>query len=81
MVWRLSGHVFCDCRAKDVSVPAGSIAVFPPAHLSDDLIAIYTFLHDLSAPLGAAKMQLDDVRCPPQPSLALKSLACCARMH
>ena len=48
-------------RAKNVQVPPGSKEVFPPAELSDDFISIYTFLHDLSAPLGAAKMQLDDV--------------------
>ena len=48
-------------RAGRVEVPAGSKEVFPSAALSDDFISIYTFLHDLSAPLGAAKMQLEDV--------------------
>ena len=48
-------------KASKVQIPAGSQEVFPPAALSDDFISIYTFLHDLSAPLGAAKMQLNDV--------------------
>ena len=48
-------------RSKNVPRPAGSKDVFPSAELSDDFISIYTFLHDLSAPLGAAKMDIDDV--------------------
>ena len=48
-------------RSRNVPVPAGSKDVFPSAELSDDFISIYTFLHDLSAPLGAEKMQFQDV--------------------